>query len=384
MRSDADGGSASRTVYLPADRTSALKLATEISVASRSAVVEALLLGTGTALAVVDRNRQIVALNAAYVSLLGVDDPSEALGLRPGEAVRCVHARATPGGCGTTPACPSCGAAIAMLVAGRRGEPAERDCCLRVQRDGVTADHVFRARATPLEIGAARFLLLTLADVSADRRRAALQRAFLHDLANLATGLDSAAGALGDDAGLDATIASDIRLMARRLVGEVRLQRALAAEANGVEIVPETVAAGAALSALRDILAHHPAARGRRLVVAAPGPGPTVRTDGVVLQHVVGNMIVNALEATPEGGAVRLSVADGVGFVAFRVWNPGAIPAAVRPRVFQRYFTTKPGAGRGQGTFAMRLFGEEYLGGRVSFETSARDGTTFELRLPAR
>ena len=44
-------------------------------------------------------------------------------------------------------------------------------------------------------------------------------------------------------------------------------------------------------------------------------------------------------------------------------------------------FTTKPGAGRGIGTGAMKLFGEEALGGAVSFETN-RSGTTFHLNLP--
>ena len=145
MRSDAGRGEASRTAYLPSERTGALKLATEISVASRSAVVEALLLGTGTALAVLDRNRQVVAMNAGYVALLGVEDPGEVLGLRSGESLGCVHAQETPGGCGTTPACPSCGVAVAMLVAARRREASERDCCLRVERDGVASDHVFRA-----------------------------------------------------------------------------------------------------------------------------------------------------------------------------------------------------------------------------------------------
>jgi hypothetical protein len=373
-----------RTAYLPAERTGALRLATEISVASRSAVVEALLLGTGTALAVLDRNRQIVALNAAYLALLGVHDPKEALGMRPGESLGCVHAGDAPGGCGTTAACPTCGAAVAMLAAAKRGEPAEHDCCLRVVRDGVVTDHVFRARACPLEIGTSPFLLFALADVSADRRRAALQRAFLHDLASLATGLESAAGALGDEALRDGTVASDIRLMARRLVGEVRLQRAIAGEANGVPVAPEAVGAGEALSSLRDVLEHHPAARDRRLVVDVAGGGPAVRTDGVMLAHVLTNMIVNALEAAPPGADVRLSAAEDGDAVAFRVWNPGAIPVAVRPRVFQRYFTTKAGDGRGHGTFAMKLFGESYLGGKVSFRTAAGEGTTFELRLPRR
>lgn len=375
---DGDG----RTAYLPPGRTSALKLATEIAVASRSAVVEALLLGAGTALAVLDRNRQTVALNTAYLSLLGLEDPGAALGLRPGEALACVHAGEEAAGCGTSRACPGCGAAVAIL-AGTRGRVAERDCCLRVSRAGVVSDHVFRARVAPLELGSAPFLLLTLTDVSADRRRAALQRVFLHDLANLATGLDSAAGALGD-AEEGATVASDIRLMARRLVAEVRLQRALAGEGEGPRVAPEQVRAGDLLGALRDVLERHPAARGRFLAVAPPDPALAVRTDRVILEHVLANLIVNALEATPAGGEVRLSAGGAADGVAFRVWNPGAIPAAVRPRVFQRYFTTRPGAGRGQGTFAARLFGEGYLGGRVSFETSARDGTTFEVRLPRR
>lgn len=384
MRGNGGVEGSPRTAYLPAERTGALRLATEISVASRSAVVEALLLGTGSALAVLDRNRQIVALNAAYLSLLGVPDPKEALGLRPGESLGCVHAGEAPGGCGTTAACPSCGAAVAMLAASKRGDPAERDCCLRVARDGVVTDHVFRVRASPFEIGTSPFLLLSLADVSADRRRAALQRAFLHDLANLATGLESAAGALGDEALQDGTVASDIRLMARRLVGEVRLQRAIATDGDGVPVAPEAVSAGAALASLRDVLEHHPAARDRQLVLDVPGRGPTVRTDGLILEHVLANMIVNALEAAPAGAGVRLSAAEDGDAVAFRVWNPGAIPVAVRPRVFQRYFTTKAGDGRGEGTFAMKLFGESHLGGKVSFRTSAGEGTTFELRLPRR
>ena len=136
--------------------------------------------------------------------------------------------------------------------------------------------------------------------------------------------------------------------------------------------------------ALRDVMEHHPAARGRRLAVAPTIGDLAVRTDGVVLHHVLANMVVNALEATPVGREVRLSAGPVAGGVAFRVWNPGAIPAAVRPRIFQRYFTTKPGEGHGQGTFAMKLFGERYLGGEVSFDTSPDAGTTFELRLPLR
>lgn len=68
--------------------------------------------------------------------------------------------------------------------------------------------------------------------------------------------------------------------------------------------------------------------------------------------------------------------------IRLRVWNAGAIPAAVQPRIFQRYFSTKSDSGRGHGTWAMKLFGEELLGGQVRFETSEASGTIFEIALP--
>lgn len=40
-------------------------------------------------------------------------------------------------------------------------------------------------------------------------------------------------------------------------------------------------------------------------------------------------------------------------------------------RIFQRSFSTKGAKGRGLGTYSMKLFGETYLGGQVSFRSSA-------------
>lgn len=43
---------------------------------------------------------------------------------------------------------------------------------------------------------------------------------------------------------------------------------------------------------------------------------------------------------------------------------------------------TKEQTGRGLGTFSMKLLGEEILGGRVEFTSSAQNGTVFKLDLP--
>jgi signal transduction histidine kinase len=93
-------------------------------------------------------------------------------------------------------------------------------------------------------------------------------------------------------------------------------------------------------------------------------------------------MLTNAFEATEDGGEVRLWTEEDAQSLTFCVWNSQPIPDDTARRVFQRNFTTKSGSGRGLGTFGMRLLGETYLRGQVSFTTSPSDGTVFCFRLP--
>ncbi len=109
-----------------------------------------------------------------------------------------------------------------------------------------------------------------------------------------------------------------------------------------------------------------------------------MRTDPFLLARILTNMLKNAFEACPPGGQVRLSVRAPGSVTRFEVHNPGAIPAAVVPRIFQRHFSTKAGAGRGEGTWSMKSLGERLLGGRVGFDTSRFAGTTFWFELPDR
>ena len=57
------------------------------------------------------------------------------------------------------------------------------------------------------------------------------------------------------------------------------------------------------------------------------------------------------------------------------------MPKRVQLQIFQRSFSTK-GNGRGLGTYSMKLFTEKYLQGRVSFESTEEEGTTFMAMMP--
>ena len=68
------------------------------------------------------------------------------------------------------------------------------------------------------------------------------------------------------------------------------------------------------------------------------------------------------------------------GKAVFSVNNPGVIPDDVGLQIFQRSFSTK-GHGRGLGTYSMKLFGENYLNGKVYFQSDDKKGTTFTIEL---
>ena len=101
-----------------------------------------------------------------------------------------------------------------------------------------------------------------------------------------------------------------------------------------------------------------------------------------LLLRVICNMITNAFESTEENGTVKVLLEQNDNFLSFCVWNWQPIPQDIARRIFQRNFSTKDGAGRGIGTYSMKLFGEQILGGQVSFTTSQKEGTVFRFSLP--
>ena len=93
------------------------------------------------------------------------------------------------------------------------------------------------------------------------------------------------------------------------------------------------------------------------------------------------------VEVTGEGDLQAVEVgpdrAREAGAVSLSVRNAGVIAPDVQARIFQRSFSTKAVRGRGLGTYSMKLFGERYLGGEVSFSSSPGAGTVFTVRVPA-
>lgn len=373
------------THFAPAARSAPGELARRLEVLANNPVTDALLQTVGGLLAILDRNRQILAVNHAFLASLGYADAAQVLGLRPGEAIRCVHAHEPPHGCGTTVHCATCGAVLAIMSALAEDSPQERLCVAEVAAGTGTRDLVLRVRACPVDLGGERILLLFLQDAGQEQRRAALEEVFFHDLGNVLQGLAVAADLLQEetDEAERTELAGRIGRLVDHLGREVHLQRLLHVDdVERLELTLADVPVPMVLDELRRVFRHHPSARGKTLAIGGGDQQATVRTDLWLLVRVLVNLVVNALEATEPGGRVEVRADCGAARVDFQVRNPAAIPREIQPRIFQKNFSTKAGPGHGLGAWSARLFTERLLGGELTFTSTDRAGTAFRVSLP--
>lgn len=94
------------------------------------------------------------------------------------------------------------------------------------------------------------------------------------------------------------------------------------------------------------------------------------------------NLILNALDATQEGGTIHIAARPAPPGIEITVKDDGhGVRAEDQPRLFQAYFTTKE-TGTGLGLFVCRNIVES-MSGRIELVESSPAGTTFRVRFPA-
>jgi signal transduction histidine kinase len=133
-------------------------------------------------------------------------------------------------------------------------------------------------------------------------------------------------------------------------------------------------------------LEHQPIVRGKRLENQVPADLPHIRADANQLSQVLMNLLLNAAEATPEGGVITLS-ANRLTFVdtiEIRVTDTGSgIPPDVLSHVFDPFFTTKRGRGTGLGLSISQAYVRSH-NGEIRIDSVVGHGTTVTLSLPIR
>src|SRR6266581_304418 len=108
---------------------------------------------------------------------------------------------------------------------------------------------------------------------------------------------------------------------------------------------------------------------------------PEVYVDRALLKQAVLNLVLNAAEAMPNGGQLRLVLSRRGEMAEISVGDTGkGIPLENRQKIFQLFFTTRPG-GSGIG-LASTFRIVQLLNGSIDFTSEVGRGTTFRIELP--
>jgi signal transduction histidine kinase len=168
------------------------------------------------------------------------------------------------------------------------------------------------------------------------------------------------------------------------ILDELRLLRGIIDEFSAFARLPRPRLEATDVNAVvEQVIALHRARAGAVAIDVQLDPAlPAVPADRDLLAHALGNLVANALDAMPDGGALRVRTAGAAAGVTVAVADTGpGIAEEQRARLFTPYFTTKKG-GTGLGLSIAQSIVSDH-GGRIDVETAPGGGTTFRLFLPS-
>ena len=106
-----------------------------------------------------------------------------------------------------------------------------------------------------------------------------------------------------------------------------------------------------------------------------------ISTDPTLLKRILDNLVMNAIQAMPKGGALTIHAFNKADRLCITIQDTGVgIPEDVKSKLFKPLFTTKS-KGQGLGLAVVKRL-TEAMNGNITFESNEGKGTTFTVELP--
>lgn len=342
-------------------------------------MLRALLDAGATGLAILDAEDRLVAWNGEFAGLCGPLLP-------PREGLPLGHLLATEGR----------EASLLALSGGQK-------VAISIAAEG--APRVEAERLPLAEPGQGAVLRLARIEIRAPEQQAsaarlqavgALAGGIAHDFNNLLTAIagsaESALSRIGTGEG-----SAELRQVMESAGRGAALVKQLLAFARQQALRPRVVDLNVAVAAMGELLRRLLGSR-VRFSLSLEEPARRVRIDPTQLDQVVMNLALNARDAMPEGGSLRIATGHAVvlapetigtetlpagRYAMLEVVDSGAgIPAEVLPRIFDPFFTTRREQG-GTGLGLSTVHGiVRQSGGFIAVDSRRGEGTRFRIWLP--
>jgi signal transduction histidine kinase len=179
----------------------------------------------------------------------------------------------------------------------------------------------------------------------------------------------------------DTDVAPQMEIISREILRLDRVVKTFLDFSRPVELNLSMVPLKEFMNEIADLARPQADASRIRVNMGQDSEGVEVRVDRDLLKQAVLNVVVNAIQAMPEGGELRLESSTGEDTAEIRISDTGAgIPPELREKIFRLYFTTKKeGSGIG---LAMTFRIVQLHDGTIEFTSEPGKGTTFIIRLP--
>jgi two-component system cell cycle sensor histidine kinase/response regulator CckA len=210
-----------------------------------------------------------------------------------------------------------------------------------------------------------------------------------HDLGNTLLALSAQASVLRRIATASGRDSGGLVCIEAALERATAVIGSLLAIANGSAANPRRFDAVRLVKECLDVAEAILPARVRLMVAPLPACALWIHADPDRLHQALLNLVLNARDAMPEGGTLRLDVRTAAGApgeepgrVEIAVTDDGVgMSAAIRDRVGEPFLTSKAGSGVGLGLYNVTRVLEE-CGGRLEVASREGEGSTFQISLP--
>ena len=331
-------------------------------------------------LVLIDSRLKIVSANAAFMAMCGSAASGNVVGYTMGEVLKCRHAASGRDCAPANDGCLRCGWYLA-IQASRAIGIGEQDFRILTEQ-GAAYD--FAVKVSPVQTVSAggALWMCALKDTYAQKRLRALERSFFHDVTNLAVGIRGVVELLNESGEDSESLQEMLHDNAIKLVGEIDRLRTLRVAENGdVRVWYNAVSPEDLLRAVVKRYQEEADARRLDVEILAEKLSVPFEMDQELFVLVLGELWLNAVEASGRGAKVSMGYTCENGEIVFRVSNPAVMDPNVRVHIFERSFTTK-GAGRGLGLYRAKLIAERYLKGSIGFSSNEPEGTVFCVSFP--
>lgn len=113
-----------------------------------------------------------------------------------------------------------------------------------------------------------------------------------------------------------------------------------------------------------------------------PEDGVRLMAEEELFRSMLSNLLLNALQASPEGGSVTVTLTR-TDSLAIAIRNQGEVPVSIRETFFQKYVRAESSPGSGLGTYSARLVARIH-GGDIALDTTTPGETCVTVTLPLR